>query len=699
MKFLKGLLCVVLALLLTSVIGIAAFAEDPSQDPGGESSDTQSTGPDPSDRTVTVSGDLEGVELFFNGSETSSKQLTVKAGTTVTFTVRVKDNYTLESIRLNGVVTLSPADGVYSFEASEDADSFAIRVKATYTDPGSGDTSGDNSGETSGDNSGETSGDNSGETSGDNSGETSGDNSGETSGDNSGETSGDNSGETSGDNSGETSGEVSEDDGMRPLVVTITGQGTVTVSGQTLSASGTVMLKNGVATGLKLSPAYGYTLTAVYLDGAYHSVSEYLTLTITERTTLSVTFTSGAVVPTTHKVTLTVLTEGGYMSASGQTASMGTSQELSVTAGSSLPVNVFPANDYEVDSFKVDGASKNLTNGSYLLSLIGADTAVTVSFKKVEKAKTSLEAADINWNPDSDGNIIVNTGNYTAVSRSVFEKINTLTSASGTTVVLQTPYVHWLIPCGSQITGVTGDEIQLRVAMNANGSYYETIKASINATDPSTLFNYYEADKLPEFPEGTKASFYMADYATKYSGNNVNLMVKSENALVVCGTGKVDADGWTTPMDYRNSRYMVVRVETAQYYKVTANAGEGGKVTPSGTNSVAFEENFNVTVTANSGYIIAAVYVDNVPVAGAVGGYDFSYQIPSVTGDHEIRAEFIASGTNYTVINNVAVPQDGTSQDEKDGPNVGLIVALVIVFVAVAGAAVLFIVKWRQEKF
>ena len=163
MKFLKGLLGVVLALLLTSVIGIAAFAEDPSQDPGGESSDTQSTGPDPSDRTVTVSGDLEGVELFFNGSETSSKQLTVKTGTTVTFTVRVKDNYTLESIRLNGVVTLSPADGVYSFEASEDADSFAIRVKATYTDPGSGDTSGDNSGETSGDNSGETSGANAGD--------------------------------------------------------------------------------------------------------------------------------------------------------------------------------------------------------------------------------------------------------------------------------------------------------------------------------------------------------------------------------------------------------------------------------------------------------------------------------------------------------------------------------------------------------
>ena len=58
------------------------------------------------------------------------------------------------------------------------------------------------------------------------------------------------------------------------------------------------------------------------------------------------TFSSGSVAPPkTYKVTLSVLTEGGYMSASGQTASYGTSQEMTVSSGSSLPVNVFPAND------------------------------------------------------------------------------------------------------------------------------------------------------------------------------------------------------------------------------------------------------------------------------------------------------------------------------------------------------------------
>ena len=671
MKVMKRLIAVLLIVLMVSVVGLAVFAEEETGDPieGGESSGTVSTG-DENERKISVTGNLDGVSLYFNGSETSAKSLTVPLNTTVTFTVKVEEHYTLSSIKLNGVLTLKPDDGgVYSFDVDADADAYSIRVSATYNPPD--DSSDDSSEPTSGDDSG----------------------------DSSGETSGDTSGETSGDTSGETSGETSSDSNLRPLEITISGKGTVTVAGKTLTESGTVQLPSGVATSIRLEPAYGYSLTAIYLDGGYHTVNQNLTLTITERTTLRITFSAASVTPSNYKVTLTVTTDGGYVSASGQTANMNASQQITVSAGSSLPINVFPANDYEVDSFRVNGTARNLTNGSYMLSAIGSDTEISVSFKKVEKAKTSLEASDVDWTAGSDGNIVVDTGNFTVIGKSVFDKINSLSSSAGGSVILQTPYVRWYIPCGSQVTGVSGDEFQLRVSLNGNGSYYQTIQASINAQDASTLFNYYEAERLPTFPEGTKASFQMADYASKYAGNNVNLMVKSENALVVCGTGSIQNDGWTTPMDYQTSRYMVVRIETAQYYTVTAEAGAGGKITPSGTSSVAFESDFSVSVEANGGYIISAVYVDHVPVAGAAGGLTFSHKLTAVTGNHEIRAEFIPSGSNYTVVNNVAVLQGETSTDDTNKPNVGLIVALVIVFVAVAGAAVLFIVKWRQEKF
>ena len=691
MKLMKRLIAVLLIVLMVSVVGLAVFAEEDPGDPpaGGETSGTDSTGEE-NERKISVTGNLDGVSLYFNGSETSAKSLTVPLNTTVTFTVKVEEHYTLNSIKLNGVLTLKPDDGgVYSFDVDADADAYSIRVSATYNPPD--DPSDGNSDDISGDDSGDVSGDNSDDTSGD----VSGDDSDDTSGD----VSGDGSDDISGDNSGDHSGDTSADSNLCPLEITISGKGTVTVGGKTLTESGTVQLPSGVATSIRLEPSYGYSLTAIYLDGGYHTVNQNLTLTITERTTLRITFSAASVTPTNYKVTLTVTTDGGYVSASGQTANKDASQQITVSAGSSLPINVFPANDYEVDSFRVNGTARNLTNGSFMLSAIGSDTEISVSFKKVEKAKTSLEASDLNWSADSDGNIVVDTGNYTVIGKSVFDKINSLNSGAGDNVILQTPYIRWYIPCGSQITGVSADEFQLRISLNGNGSYYQTIQASINAQDASTLFNYYEAEKLPTFPEGTKASFQMADYASKYAGNNVNLMVKSENALVVCGTGSIQSDGWTTPMDYQTSRYMVVRIETAQYYTVTAEAGTGGKITPSGSNSVAFESDFSISVEANGGYIISAVYVDHIPVAGAAGGLTFSHKLTSVTGSHEIRAEFIPSGSNYTVVNNVAVLQGETSGDDTNKPNVGLIVALVIVFVAVAGAAVLFIVKWRQEKF
>lgn len=704
MRKLKWAVSILLVLCMLSVFGIAVFAEDntePTDDSSatvnsedttessseasgtdesgtdesstdesgtdesstGEPSEDSSEEPsdDPNSRTIRITGDAAGVDVFFNGSEDSASKYKATVGDTVTFKVTVKDNYTLNSIKLFGVSALQPnEDGVYSFSVDADADyEYTIKVSATNKEP-----------ETSDDNSGE------------------------------------NSGESSDDNSGENSGnETSEDDNKCPLVITITGQGSVTSGDQEVKCDGatnteTIYLENGVATAVKIKPAYGYSLAALYLDGAYHVASENLTLTITERTTLSITFSTAVVTPTTYKVTMTVMTDGGYISASGQTANKGYPQEVVVSAGSSLPINVYPANDYELDSFKVNNVTQNLTNGSYTLASVGSDVSISVSFKAVQKAKTAVEASDFTWSAGSDGNIHVNLGTYTNVGKSVFDKINSLSKDTAKYCVLETEFVRWYIPCGSKISGVSDDPFQMVVSLNANGSYYQTIKASIDAQDDTTIFNYYEASKLPEFPEETLASFNLADYARTYAGNNVNLMVKSENSLVVCGNGTAEAEGWTSAMNYKNSRYMVVRIETAENYSVTANAGNGGRITPSGTNSVLFKSNFSVTVSANSGYIISAVYVDNVPVAGAAGSFEFSYVLESITGNHEIHAEFIPSGSDYTIVNNVAVTNDNMSTDENEsGSHTGLIVALVIIFVAVAGAAVLFIIKWRQEKF
>ena len=74
---------------------------------------------------------------------------------------------------------------------------------------------------------------------------------------------------------------------------------------------------------------------------------------------------------------------------------------------------------------------------------------------------------------------------------------------------------------------------------------------------------------------------------------------------------------------------------TPSSYIITASAGSGGSISPSGTVSVSSGGSQTFMIAANSGYQISAVTVDGSSV-GAVGNYTFY----SVTGNHSISATF-----------------------------------------------------------
>ncbi len=77
-------------------------------------------------------------------------------------------------------------------------------------------------------------------------------------------------------------------------------------------------------------------------------------------------------------------------------------------------------------------------------------------------------------------------------------------------------------------------------------------------------------------------------------------------------------------------------------YTITASAGTGGSISPSGSVSVSHGSNRTFTVTANTGYTIANVLVDGASV-GAVSSYTFN----NVTANHTISASFTAN--SYTI--------------------------------------------------
>jgi hypothetical protein len=80
-------------------------------------------------------------------------------------------------------------------------------------------------------------------------------------------------------------------------------------------------------------------------------------------------------------------------------------------------------------------------------------------------------------------------------------------------------------------------------------------------------------------------------------------------------------------------------------YRITASAGTGGTISPSGVTSVKYNSNQAYSITANTGYQISDVTVDGVSV-GAVSTYSFN----NVTANHTISATFIQVHTITTIV-------------------------------------------------
>ena len=82
----------------------------------------------------------------------------------------------------------------------------------------------------------------------------------------------------------------------------------------------------------------------------------------------------------------------------------------------------------------------------------------------------------------------------------------------------------------------------------------------------------------------------------------------------------------------------------AAHFSITATAGNGGTITPAGVTNMAYNGNQTYTIAANSGYHVSDVFVDGASV-GAVTTYTFS----GVTANHTIYAAFEANEYTVTV--------------------------------------------------
>ncbi|MDD5194778.1 MAG: C25 family cysteine peptidase, partial [Candidatus Omnitrophica bacterium] len=142
-----------------------------------------------------------------------------------------------------------------------------------------------------------------------------------------------------------------------------------------------------------------------------------------------------------------------------------------------------------------------------------------------------------------------------------------------------------------------------------------------------------------------------------------------------------------------NSAYIEASAQTqpdGPSFNITATASTGGSINPSGAVAVAQGASQTFTITANSGYEIADVKIDDVSV-GKVSSYTFS----NVTANHSIAVSFAlkkytitaSAGANGTIAPSGAVTVNhGANQAFSITPDSGYVVQSVLVDAASQGA-------------
>ena len=494
--------------------------------------------------------------------------------------------------------------------------------------------------------------------------------------------------------------------GVVPVTVTINGPGTVTIQ-KTVDSSlveeifnsnpntplvKTIYLTKDVNYKLFGTPASGYE------ESGKIDISEPRRDTVGNvhffipggPTSVKATFTPSDKPPVSDCVVQINASVGGKVIAGTSTVFGGMSGSLVLKSGESITITVIPDDDYAVDVFRVGGVVTQLTNDQYTLSnIVAASTTVSVVFKNVAPPPPDDETIgvdDIVWTlPD----VIVDVTDGKPVRREVFDKIATLVGA-GKYVEFVSANGSFFIPYGSNVEG-SATHVNLSVMPLVSGETFNTIDSAIRAASGSAEYKAFYFNTGVVLPEGTLISFKLG--ASFASGNAVMLLYNSANSGFFTKDSAqsplpVSANGISGKYAYDNEGILICTKEILGGHVINATVvNVGGSINPQGT--VTVNSGFSKTfyIVAQDGYIIKQVLVDGIAIDSANGQRIFNHTFENVTADHTISVEF--------------EPTEATGGDGEDDDSsfATVIVILIVALVAIAGAAALFIVKWRQEKF
>ncbi len=389
---------------------------------------------------------------------------------------------------------------------------------------------------------------------------------------------------------------------------------TITASagnGGTISPSGAVTVGQGASKTFVIVASSGYTISSVIVDGvSVGAVSSYTFPSVKAAHTISASFTPTS--PTSYTITASAGT-GGTISPSGV---------VSVSQGASKTFAIAASSGYTISSVVVDGVSVGAVPSYTFPSVMAAHT-INAVFAPVSSATFTIGYSTV-FSSTDNGN-----ANVLKAQKVSLSKVAAIRSLS-----LYVPKA--------------AGKLRLGIYSDANGAP-GTLIATTAEILPVTGWNTAVTTTNPSLSAGNYWLVFETSSNTlsqRYQTGSNAIKTRTFAYAALPSTFGVASTDWAVNYSF----YATLSEGNTQSYTITASAGTGGTISPSGAISVARGANKTYTITPSNGYAIASVTADGTSV-GAVSTYTFS----NVQAAHAISAAFMdAGGTGGKM--NVMVP-------------------------------------------
>ena len=427
-------------------------------------------------------------------------------------------------------------------------------------------------------------------------------------------------------------------------------------SGGSISPSGAVPVLHNADQTFTMTPDPGYSVSAVTIDGIPKGAITGYTFTHDSTDhTISVTF---ATIPS-HTITATA----------GANGSISPSGAVSVLDGNSQTFTITPDNSYHIDSVYVNGVYRE-TMPSYTFTNVRGDSTISATFAHDLPLVGYWAMNEGSGTTLLDSSSYANNGTWFGSPSWVTGMKGQAISLNGTTqygAVRDTSSLHitnaitlaaWIAPAKDSVQqriiskAVQGTTDGYELTLSSLGQVFFRVNQTQNSgigwkVQSTTLYPYSGSSWLHAAGTYDGTTFRIYINGAEEASWTAALAISSNADSLYIGRqkdGQYPFKGDIDEARIYNRALSLSEIQALASHTISASAGGGGSISPSGSVSVLHFANQTFTITPNTGYTISDVLVDGIS-QGVITSYTFTRD----SVDHAISATFGSILPTHTI--------------------------------------------------